>query len=122
MQSIQDIWLEIKGAGHDAIHEWGLITIIVLLALCSFGLGRFSGLEDVRPPVSIIQVPTERKPHAMAMGGLVVASRTGSVYYYPWCAGAQKITVGNQVWFESEEAAAATGLLPAKGCKGLAGQ
>ncbi len=119
MERIQDIWLKIKSLGDNAIGEWGLLAIVFLVALASFGLGRLSALEDARPPVSILQAPVDAKPRAIAAGGLVVASKNGSVYYFPWCSGASNIIERNQRWFRSEEAARRAGYAPAKNCKGL---
>lgn len=107
-------------AGEGLIAEWGLIVVVFLLAVVSFGLGRLSALEEVRPPVSIGQAEASPKPEALFIGGLVVASRSGSVYYFPWCSGAQKIAPTNQRWFEGEAQARQAGYSPAKGCKGLA--
>ena len=119
MGRIQDIGLKIKGLGADLVHEWGLVLIVFLVALASFGLGRLSALEDARPPISITQAPTAANQQAIAPGGLLVAARSGSVYYYPWCTGASKILPQNQRWFQSEEAARKAGYAPAKNCKGL---
>ncbi len=119
MQNIHEWWQKIKVVGEEAVAEWGLIAIVFLLGLASFGLGRISALEDAQPPVAITDAPKAAKPAALAMGGLIVASRGGSVYYYPWCAGAVKIAPGNQVWFASEAAAQQAGYKPAKACKGL---
>lgn len=119
MRNIQDIGLKIKGLGADLVHEWGLVLIVFLVALASFGLGRLSALEDGRPTVAVVQAPKEAEQQAMAIGGLLVASRSGSVYYYPWCTGALKILPQNQKWFQSEEAARKAGYTPAKNCKGL---
>jgi len=119
MGNIQEVWLKIKGQGGELVHEWGLIVIVFLVAIASFWLGRLSALEDARPPVSITEAPTESNQKAMAMGGLFVAARSGSVYYYPWCTGVSKISAANKVWFESEAAAKRAGYAPAKNCKGL---
>ncbi len=119
MKNIQEVWLEIKSWTDDAVGQWGLVAIVFLVGLASFGLGRLSALEDVKPPVAIEQAPMASKPAALALGGLLVASRGGSVYYYPWCAGAGKILPANQVWFSSEAAATQAGYAPAKACKGL---
>lgn len=122
MPNIQEAGWKIKGKAVDAIHEWGLVIIVFLVALASFGLGRLSALEDARPPISVVQAPKEAERQAMAAGGLLVAARSGSVYYYPWCTGALKILPQNQKWFQSEEAARKAGYTPAKNCKGLAPQ
>ncbi|MEK7509279.1 MAG: hypothetical protein AAB605_01045 [Patescibacteria group bacterium] len=118
---IQEILLKVKLAGEGILAEWGLIVVIFLVAFGSFGLGRLSAVEKARPVVSIGQAPEEREPRSMAIGGLVVASRSGSVYHYPWCAGASQIAAANQVWFASEKAAQDAGYSPAKNCAGLAG-
>ena len=122
MGNIQDIGLKIKGLAADMVHEWGLIIVVFLVAVASFGLGRLSALEEARPPVSITQAPMAANQQAIAPGGLLVAARSGSVYYYPWCTGAAKILQQNQRWFQSEEAARKAGYAPAKNCKGLAAE
>lgn len=116
---IHEMWLKVKSAGEEALVEWGLIVVIFLVAFASFGLGRLSAVEKARPAVSVSQAPEESKPRGMAIGGLVVASRNGSVYHYPWCAGAAQIAPANQVWYASEDAAREAGYSPAKNCAGL---
>ncbi len=119
MQSIEELKLKIKGWLDETIGEWGIVAIVFLVGLGSFGLGRLSVLESVKPPVSIMEAASEAKPRGMYLGGLVVASRTGSAYYFPWCAGASKIGEASQVWFASGEKARQAGYAPAKNCKGL---
>lgn len=124
MQSIQERVLEIKlwaiKSAERWVGQWGMATLVVLVGLASFGLGRLSALEDMRPMVSIGHAPISSKPRAMALGAQFVASRTGTVYYFPWCGGAQQIPLEKQVWFASENAAKKAGFRPAKNCKGLA--
>lgn len=119
MRNIHEWGLEIKGWTETGIHEWGLVAILFLLALVSFGLGRLSVLEGVMPPVAITEAPKAAVPSARFMGGLFVASRSGNVYYYPWCAGAGKIAPSSQVWFSSETEARQAGYAPARACTGL---
>ena len=116
---IQDIWLKVKLGAEAALGEWGMILIILLVALSSFGLGRLSASEAPKSAISIGQAPVEALPRGMAVGGLIVASRTGAVYYYPWCGGATNIKPENQIWFKTEDAAKAAGYVAAKNCKGL---
>ena len=117
--NIQETALKIKGYTESLVRDWGLVAVVVLLGLVSFGLGRFSAFEDVRPPVSILAAPSEARPSGRYMGALLVASRTGSVYYYPWCSGAQTIAAANQVWFSSRADAERAGYRASKSCKGL---
>lgn len=119
MPSIAEISPRIKSLAGHALGEWGLVVVVFLVALASFGLGRLSALESAKPPVSIEMAPTLQAARGMYLGGLYVAARSGSAYYYPWCAGASKIVPANQVWFQSEAAAKAAGYAPAKNCKGL---
>ena len=114
------MWQKIKGVLDVGVGEWGIAALVFLVGSAAFGLGRLSSLEDVRPVVSIERAETVKAPRqGMYAGGLVVASRTGSAYYYPWCGGADKILSKNQVWFQSEDAAKRAGYRPAKNCKGL---
>jgi hypothetical protein len=119
MPNIHDIWLKIKLLLEGSIHEWGLVIIVFLVALASFGLGRLSALESSRPPVSITQTGAAGAARTLPLGGQYVAARGGSVYYYPWCSGATKILLQNQVWFSSEKDAQKAGYRAAKNCKGL---
>lgn len=119
MRILQELVSKIKPFTEQAVNEWGMILIVLLIGFGSFGLGRLSMLEDVRPPVSITSAPTVAEPREMNLGGLIVASRTGSAYYFPWCSGVDKILLQNRVWFASEEKARQAGYSPAKNCKGL---
>ncbi len=117
--NIQETWVKIKSLSEDAVAEWGLIAIVFLATLSAFGLGRLSALEEARPPVAILQASESAAPREMVMGGMLVASKKGSTYYFPWCSGASAIAPQNQVWYTSEAAAKKAGLKPAKNCKGL---
>jgi hypothetical protein len=122
MQTIQNIGQKIKPILDRGIAEWGLFALILLASVGSFGMGRLSALEDARPVVSVSLASAATTDVSMAPGGLLEASKTGTVYYYPWCAGVAKISPQNARWFASEKAAQATGLRPAKNCKGLVSQ
>jgi hypothetical protein len=119
---IQEWGLKIKPLGAAFLGEWGLFAIVVVACLGSFGLGRLSALIEARPVVSVTEASMRAPAPRITEGGLIVASRSGSAYYYPWCDGALKIAPANQRWFSSEAAARAAGYTPAKNCKGLAGQ
>jgi hypothetical protein len=120
--TIQEFKLRCKSALEQGIGEWGLIIVIFLVAFGAFGLGRLSALEQAQAPIAIAEAPVDMQPPAITPGGYVVASQTGSVYYFPWCAGAQKIAAAQQEWFSSEAAAQKAGYRPAQNCKGLAGE
>ncbi|QQG37568.1 MAG: hypothetical protein HYS26_02985 [Candidatus Kaiserbacteria bacterium] len=117
MGTIADWRLKIKNMAEDLLADWGIVAIVFLVALASFGLGRLSSLQEERTAVSIRSASMQVA--AMSAGGLVVASRSGSTYHYPWCPGADTILERNKVWFVDEAAAKAAGLTPARNCKGL---
>ncbi len=119
MGRIQDFWLKVKLAFEAALGDWGVILVIFLACLSSFGLGRLSATEEAKPVVSVYRAPFEAEPRGISVGGLVVASKNGTVYHYPWCSGAEQISEANRVWFPSEEGAEKAGYKPSKSCKGL---
>ena len=97
--------------------------LVVLVGLGSFGLGRMSALEAQNSPISVTQVGVVAAAAAgtlaQAEGGRVVASKTGTKYFLPWCAGAKNISPLNLLTFSSSEEAKAKGYMPAANCKGL---
>lgn len=117
--SIQERGQKIKNLLDDALRGWGIGILVLLLAAASFGLGRLSVLEDVKSPVSISEAPVQDSPQGIFPGGVYEASRSGTVYYFPWCASAISIPAASRVWFASESDARAAGYRPAKNCKGL---
>lgn len=68
-------------------------------------------------PVSLSQVAQAGELNVTK--GKYVASRSGSFYYLPSCAGAKRIKEKNQVWFQSKDDAEARGLKPSASCPGL---
>ncbi len=117
--NIPDIWSRCKASLGRLIGEYSLLCLVFLVALASFGLGKLSLGEAAKPVVSVSEAPLQAEPEGMAVGGLVVASRNGSVYHFPWCGGASQINEANKIWFASEDAAATAGYTPSKSCKGL---
>ena len=104
-------------------------SIIILVGLAGFSLGRLSALEENKTPIKITH-PQEasavsagqRNPSGeteMNLGGYLVASKSGTKYHFPWCAGAQQINEANKIYFKSAEKARAAGYSPASNCKGL---
>lgn len=122
LPNIPDIWTRCKASLEPFLSDWGLIVVVFLVAFSSFGLGRLSATESAKPVVSVSQAVMEEVSEGMPIGGLVVASRTGSVYHFPWCSGAAQIKPENRMWYTSEEAAQNAGYTPSKSCKGLGSQ
>ena len=107
-------------------------AIIFLVCLSAFGLGRLSILWPQKEPLRIIggqeaaaiSGNKETKPEKNAnippsAQDKYVASKSGTAYHYPWCAGAQKIKEENKIWFKIKEEAEDRGYKPAGNCDGL---
>ena len=117
--TIQHFWGSCKPYFDSFVADWGLFLVLVVLCVGSFALGRLSALIEARPLITLAEAPSERPVLPLTMGGLLVASWSGTVYYYPWCAGAQSIKPANQRWFTDEKSAQAAGYRAAKNCQGL---
>ncbi len=104
-----------------------IILAIILVAITAFALGRISGLQEKREPVRVISgssgevkgAYSEEGSSAPSESAQVVASKNGTKYHYPWCAGAKQISDKNKITFNSIEEARAAGYTPASNCKGL---
>lgn len=51
--------------------------------------------------------------------GTYVASKTGTKYFLPWCAGASQIKDENKIFFNTKSEAEKSGYTAAKNCKGI---
>lgn len=130
--------------GEEGVHRWYTATIVVLVGLSSFGLGRLSILDEAREPIvieetsvpeaaNLVQTPqasgntqtaavsnslsSANTPAETPATGKIMASKNGTRYYFAWCS--SNIAEKNKIWFNSEAEARAKGLLPAANCKGL---
>ncbi|HVW71917.1 MAG TPA: hypothetical protein VHB93_02070 [Candidatus Paceibacterota bacterium] len=112
-----------------------IVAIVLLASTAAFGLGYLEGRAQGQGGgggVSVTQLGTTTPAFMAAAaaapaaatttlpaGGEVVASKTGSKYYLPWCGTVKLIKDENKVWFATREAAEAAGYQPASNCKGL---
>jgi len=122
--------------GFDIKEDTFIIFAIILIGLAGFGLGRISAVEKSRELITIKPanfttlsstttannlVPVSAA--AMISGenakGMLVASKNGTKYYFPWCSGVSKINEINKVWFDSYESAQKAGLSAAANCPNL---
>lgn len=141
-EKIKLFWADFKDATYS--QERGLkikddlyiVILITLVGTASFGLGKISAYEKNKTPISILK--TKESMLSTVLGGassaekaiaddikttqnngVVVASKSGTKYYYPWCTGVSKIKEENKIWFNSIEEAKQAGLTPASNCTGL---
>ena len=115
-----------------------IVMVIILIGFAGFGLGRLSIIEKNKETVKI-KFPeylsatvlnsqdgdesgansSPAAPMSLSGEGLLVASRNGSKYHFPWCSGGKSISEKNKIWFGSIEDARKAGYTPAANCKGL---
>lgn len=103
-----------------------IVAIVILASSASFGLGFIAGrdagqgsailIEEAREPITVA-APTAGAAELVA--SKVIASKNGTKYYLPDCAGASRISDANKVWFASASAAREAGYEPAANCKGI---
>mgnify|MGYP001561660926 CR=1 FL=1 len=110
-----------------------IFSIIALVGVAGFGLGRLSALEGSKTPVEILSsqggavvasveefgAGSDEAVVTQASTGLLVGSKNSNKYHLPWCPGAQRISEANKVWFSSKAEAVKAGYEPASNCKGL---
>lgn len=118
--SIADIQEKIKRLHPDTLQQIFMIGIIVVVAISSFALGRFSVAEEGREvEVLYPEQVVERAQMSLDEDNVVVASTRGSKYHYPWCPGAISMSEANKIEFEDIEEAREAGYTPASNCEGL---
>lgn len=97
---------------------------ILCVAVISYSIGRISIIEQKREPLLIIPSSATSSPLFPSgkegeQSALLVGSKNGSKYHFPWCSGANRITEVNKVYFKNAEEAKAKGYTPASNCPGL---
>lgn len=113
-----------------------IVLVIILVALISFGLGRLSKIRENKMPVTIENlsanminsqenIPQDNQNiknnqvQINSSQGMLIGSKNGTKYHFPWCSGAQRIKEENKIWFSNKEEAEKAGYAPAANCKGL---
>lgn len=113
------------------------ILVIFLMSLGGFALGRLSIIEEKRHDELriIAQKASEKGVLGVTEGdtglyntklftkqspisGVFVGSKSGKVYYPPWCAAVKRIHDENKIWFASKDDAEAKGYRPSTSCQG----
>lgn len=101
-----------------------IISILIIASSLSFLFGFLAGRDmgqgsEAPPQETSRTTPQETDLTSQPQDGQVVASKNGTKYYLPSCAGADRISAANKVRFASASAAVAAGYAPAANCKGI---
>ena len=133
---IPDVYKKVKAWAGERQGDLFTATVIFLVGLGSFGLGRLSALQRPKQPITVLPPrPAGRggadassaatKEGAFAAkaaattAGKYVGSKSGTSYHLPWCPGALRIKETNKIWFPTKKEAEAKGYNPAGNCPGL---
>lgn len=93
-------------------------TLALLSAVVLFAAGLLLGLT-IQKTATNQRIVAVGEAAGFVSSTPVVAARGGHTFYYPWCATANRIASGNQVWFKTPQVAHANGYAPATHCPGL---
>ena len=114
---------------HYRVKPFYTLLLFLVIASIFFALGRISALDEMRSPIKI-EYPDSSQAASVVRSsleegvtveesGVVIGSKNGTKYYFPWCGTVKMIKPENQVRFSSIEEARSAGYLPASNCKGL---
>ena len=123
--SIKEVATKIKDSIPLSDGDLIVALIIIFVGLSGFGLGRLSVDTNQNNEIRLINKSGELSASvALSQGldeklGLIVVSKSGAKYHYPWCSGASRMKEENKIWFNSTEEARRAGYTPAANCKGL---
>ncbi len=120
--SIKDNLLKIKPHINQNLF---FASILILVAILSFGLGKMSANQEKRTPIILGSFEVSKNsnipviPASFKVEEEIVASKNGKSYYLSSCASANRILPENKITFSSREVAEKAGYKPAQNCKGL---
>jgi len=111
------MWLKFK---HFLQNDgWFLVVLLICVGLMSFALGQRSVMTDVpsgqNATVLFYEAPAVSS-FSSGAGASVVASRSGSRYYFADCGGVERIKPANRITFTSSWEAEAAGYTQAANC------
>ncbi len=130
-QSIKHLLIKIKALLASSKEEVLTSLIIISVGFASYGLGKLSVSQVQDAQIDIVKAspvrlsPSKQSPSTTVptqtanATSVVVASKSGKKYHFPWCAGAKQIAEKNKITFNSTEEARRAGYTPASNCKGL---
>jgi len=106
-----------KRIGEENIRSFLLISVLILISVGSFGLGRMSvqGPED--KAITIEYTEEQGSGEQNTTTDLIVASKNGTKWHFTHCPGAKQISEKNKVTFDSVVDAENAGYTRALNCK-----
>ena len=103
----------------DKIKPYTWIITIILSAFIILGLWQLHALNLAKTPIKIINMSAGGQSLVVGQSQTVIASKTGTKYYLPWCGALKRIKPENRVSFATPALARTSGYTPASNCKGV---
>lgn len=94
-----------------------IFGVLVLASLFSFSLGYLAGADAEQGKNSKVEVRRVEIQPSVTAGQRIVASKSGTRYYFTSCSGMSRITEANRVWFATVAEAESAGYTLATNCK-----
>ncbi len=107
------------------------IIILILCTISAYMAGMVTNIESKRPSVEVISREQNTAMVSDAIESIastslgnpvdpmVVGSKTGDKYHFPWCSGALRMKETSKIFFKNSDEARKAGYTPAANCKGL---
>lgn len=126
--SIHNLFNKIKSKIHVDKEDFMYLSIIVVIGIGSFGLGRLSASsiynDNTQNSLKIAE-NTENKEENRVVNDEIeksidkryVASKNGKMYYPLGCSSSSRIKKENQIWFATSEDAEKSGYTLSSTCK-----
>lgn len=111
----------------EKINPYYKILVFIFIAIIFFIFGRLSVLEERHEPIRILYgidqsanvIQSTESNTASQNTEVVIGSKTGKKYYFPWCGTVKMIKPENQIKFSSIDEAKRAGFVAGGNCKGL---
>jgi Metal binding domain of Ada len=106
VQCLQNTWLFVG------------VSLLLIVAVL-FGSFKLYFLFEGRKAVGVRVAEASFPTNLSGKEGAYVGSKTGKIYYFPWCGTVNRIKDANLVWFQNRAVAEAKGYKPSSNCHGL---
>lgn len=106
--------------GKRFIGKTWLIIGFILSIFGSYGLGFLSAIDTLKIPIYVEKSQENvYQKEKIEENQYILASKSGTKFYFIWCSGSNRIKEENRVFFQSIDEAIKKGYQPAKNCPGM---
>lgn len=92
---------------------------VIFLVIGVYGLGLVTSIETFKIPIYVEKYQEPSVESKSTENKYILASKSGTKFYFTWCGGSNRIKEENRVFFGSVEEAISSGYELAKNCPGM---